>query len=92
MHIRQVWSTAFLAGFALVWYGGAQAASCTPQDLMAKVTLATQLLEHQMQLPAGPRRVTAARMRAFMQRHQSGVVEYQGVCDAYDDLIEQLRR
>lgn len=81
-----------MAGLAAALPGAAGAEPCTPQVLMAKVGTVTELLERQMQQPARGRRAAMERMHAAMRRHEAGVADYQGVCDAYDDLIAQLRR
>lgn len=59
---------------------------------MAKVTTLTDLLERGMQQPLAARRATVARMRAVMQRRQQETTDYNGICVAHDDLIQQLRR
>ena len=89
---RRRWRAALLAAAATAWCGGAQAASCTPEQLVAKVATFASLLDHGMQEPAASRRATAARVRAVAQRRQPGTADYAGVCVAYDDLIDQLRR
>lgn len=81
-----------LAGLAAAWCGSAQAAPCTPGELMAKVATLTGLLERKIVAPMAERRAAAARMQAAIQRRQQGVTDYDGVCVAYDDLIGQLRR
>ena len=88
---RRRWRAALLAAAVAVWCGGANAASCTPEQLMAKVAIFASLLDHGMQEPAASRRATAVRMRAVAQRRQPGTADYAGVCVAYDDLIDQLR-
>lgn len=93
MHVmRGAVRAGLLAGFAAAWCGSAQAAPCTPGELMAKVSTLTELLEHTMMAPLATRRAAVARMRAVMDRHQPTAVGYDGLCQAYDDLINQLRR
>lgn len=84
-------TAALLVGLVATVCGSARAAPCSPGELMAKIATLTELLERGMQQPRAARRATVTRMRAVMQRHQQGTTDYDGVCVAYDELIEQLR-
>ncbi len=89
---KRLWRAGVLAGFAAAWCGGAQAESCSPEQLMAKVATFSDLLEHKMQAPPASRRAAVARMQEVMKRHPAAPTGYEGVCEAYDDLVDQLRR
>lgn len=89
---KRLWRAGVLAGFAVAWCGAARAESCSPEQLMAKVATFSDLLEHKMQAPLASRRAAAARIKGVMKRHQAAPTGYDGVCEAYDDLIDQLRR
>jgi hypothetical protein len=94
MIVRRIMITVTFAALAAA--SGLANAACTQEDLMAKATKLSQLIQTKMAQDPSQGQALMAKLQPIMQAQQTrmasgGAVDMDKVCGEYDDMIKQAQ-